>query len=414
MRMALVVIAVAVSLASCGSGSRPVTHVARAAAIGEASGAAASLATRLASAPCVRRARPVASLPTIDARTAFVSLAPKPFGAVTTADGKSTFVSLSGSPSRLAVMAGGSFPPRLVHLLRLPMAGVQGLALTPDGHYLLAAAGNGATILDVAGGEQGAAVIDARLADPAVAPQAGGAIQVVPSPDGRYAFVTLEFAGKIAVFDLRAALRGAAGLVGTITLGTSPIGMAISPDGRWLYAASEVARGLVPAAPADGAVTVIDLRRAERDPAGSIVASASAGCAPLRLTVSADGRVVWLSARDSDAVLAFSASRLRTEPSRAVLAAVRVGAAPVGMALVGQGRRLVVADSDQFNARGGAAGLVVIDPARALAGSPALLGEIPTGRFPREVSVQRKGETMLVTNYGSGQLEAIAVGGLAG
>jgi hypothetical protein len=100
MRMALVAIGVAVSLASCGSGSRPVTHGGRATANGETSGAATSLATRLASAPCVRTAGPAASAPTIDARTAFVSvgypfrfgwtgptfvsLAPKPFGVVTT------------------------------------------------------------------------------------------------------------------------------------------------------------------------------------------------------------------------------------------------------------------------------------------------------------------------------------------
>ena len=207
---------------------------------------------------------------------------------------------------------------------------------------------------------------------------------------------------------------GGSGFVGTIKLGTSPIGMAISPDGRTLYAASEVARGLVPTAPADGAVTMIDLGRAERDPAGSIVASASAGCAPLRLTVSADGRVVWVSVRDSDAVLAFSASRLRTAPRQAALAAVRVGAAPVGLALVDGERRLIVADSDQFNVKGGTAGLDVIDPAHALAGSPALVGAISSGRFPRELSLEPDGKTVLATNYGSGQLEAVAVRGLAG
>ena len=285
---------------------------------------------------------------------------------VPSADGMWTFVSISGSPSRLAVLAGGSFPPRLVHFLRLPVPGAQGMALTPDGRYLLAATGNGAAVLDVRRAEQGSAVTDARLTDPTVPSRTGGAIQVVPSRDGRYVFVTLEFAGEIAVFDLRAALRGGKGFVGTIRLGTSPIGMAISPDGRWLYVASEVARGLVPTASADGAVTVIDVRGAERDPAGSIVASASAGCAPLRLTVSADGRVVWVSVRDSNAVLAFSASRLRSDPRHAALAAVRVGAAPVGLALVDDDRRLIVADSDQFNVNGTAAGLAVIDPAHAL------------------------------------------------
>jgi len=414
MRKVVAIVVVAVLLASCGSGS---TSSSRTVTRGEGSAAgsgALSVAARLASASCVRRAEPAANSPAVDTRIAFVSVPPRPFTAVTTVDKKWTFASLSGPPSRLAVMTPASFQPRLVHLLNLPVAGVQGMALTPDGHHLLAAAGNGAAVLDVGRAEQGTAVLDARLADPTVPSGTGGAIQVVPSPDGRYAFVTLESAGEIAVFDLRGALHGGDGFVGTIRLGTSPIGMAISPDGRWLYAASEVARGLVPTAPADGAVTVIDLRRAERDPAGSIVASASAGCAPLRLAVSADGRVVWVSARDSDAVLAFSANRLRTAPRQAALAAVRVGAAPVSVAPVDQGRRLIVADSDQFNVTDGTPGLAVIDPARALAGSSALLGVIPSGRFPRELSVEPGGETVLVTNYGSGQIEAVAVKGLAG
>lgn len=408
------IIVTAVLLSGCGSGyassSRTATHRTG----GATGGAAPSLAGRLASASCARRVKPVASSPVVHTRIAFVSLPPRPFSAVPSADGMWTFVSISGSPSRLAVLAGGRFPPRLVHLLRLPVPDAQGMALTPDGRYLLAATGNGAAVLDVRRAEQGSAVIDARLTDPTVPSRTGGAIQVVPSPDGRYVFVTLEFAAEIAVFDLRAALRGGKGFVGTIRLGTSPIGMAISPDGRWLYAASEVARGLVSMASADGAVTVIDVRGAERDPAGSIVASASAGCAPLRLTVSADGRVVWVSVRDSNAVLAFSASRLRSDPRHAALAAVRVGAARVGLALVDDDRRLIVADSDQFNVNSTAAGLAVIDPAHALTGSPALIGEIRSGRFPRELSLEPDGDTMLATNYGSGQLEAVAVRGLAG
>ena len=240
MRKVSASIVLAVLLASCGSGSTSSPRRVSRGAGGAAGSAAASVAARLASAPCDRRAQPVANAPTIHTPIAFVSVPPRPFSAVTTVDAKWTFLSLSGSPSRLALMAGGSFPPRLVHLLDLPLAGVQGLALTPDGRYLLAAGGSGAAVFDVTRAERGSATIDARLVDPTVRSGRGGAIQVVPSLDGRYAFVTLEFAGKLAVFDLRAALRGAGGFAGTIRLGTSPIGMAISPDGRWLYAASEV------------------------------------------------------------------------------------------------------------------------------------------------------------------------------
>ncbi len=59
----------------------------------------------------------------------------------------------------------------------------------------------------------------------------GGAFEVAGSADGRFVFVSLEHAGKVAAFDLRTALGegfGAGSLVGTIALGTAPVGLAKS------------------------------------------------------------------------------------------------------------------------------------------------------------------------------------------
>jgi hypothetical protein len=50
-----------------------------------------------------------------------------------------------------------------------------------------------------------------------------------------------------------------------------------------------------------GTLTVINLRRADIDPAGSVVSTVVAGCGPVRVSTSADGRVVWVTARVSDA-----------------------------------------------------------------------------------------------------------------
>lgn len=66
------------------------------------------------------------------------------------------------------------------------------------------------------------------------------------SPDDRFAFVSLEGAGAIAVFHLRGAVAGGSGVgrfLGTIPLGIAPLGVAILPDGRWIYATSELTRG---------------------------------------------------------------------------------------------------------------------------------------------------------------------------
>jgi DNA-binding beta-propeller fold protein YncE len=95
----------------------------------------------------------------------------------------------------------------------------------------------------------------------------GGAIEVAASPDGRFAFVTLEDSQQAAVFNPGAAVSrgfGPADYVGSIPLELAPVGVTVSPDGRWLYATSEVAsRGTGTGAPGGassaGTLTVIDL-----------------------------------------------------------------------------------------------------------------------------------------------------------
>jgi DNA-binding beta-propeller fold protein YncE len=253
---------------------------------------------------------------------------------------------------------------------------------------------------------------------------------VAVSPDGRFAFVSLEDADQIAVFNLGQALTrgfGASDFVGTIPVGVAPVGLAVSPDGRWLYATSEAAPGAPPAGGTqpsprtqpsggplggEGSLTVINLRRAETDPAGSVVSVVEAGCSPVRVITSADGGVVWVTARESDRLLGFSAARLVTDPARSLLASVPVGEAPVGLALVDDGTRIVVGDSNRFQASGASSSLALVSVPAALAGRPALLGYLAAGGFPREMALEPGGRTLLVANFTSQQLEAVGVAGL--
>jgi hypothetical protein len=76
------------------------------------------------------------------------------------------------------------------------------------------------------------------------------------------------------------------------------------------------------------------------------------------------------------------------------------------------GVRQVFADSNRFAARGAHSGLTVVSAAAALAGRPSILGTIPIGSFPREMPLEPNGDTLLVGNFGSDQLEAVAVGHL--
>jgi DNA-binding beta-propeller fold protein YncE len=342
--------------------------------------------------------------PELTGDTTRVAVPLNPFGVVATRDGRMAFVSLTGEDSVGLFRA--TSHPSLVR--QIDGAGaVFGEALTPDGKYLLAADGGaGAWVIDVAAAEKGSS--RAVLGDMTEG-NGTGAIGVAVSPDGHYAFVTLEDAGQIAVFNLRQALAGgfgAAGYVGSILVGLTPTDVTFSPDGQWAYATSEG-----PALNVPGTLDVISVRRAETNPAGAVVASVPAGCNPVRVITSGSGAVVWVSARASDAVLAFSATGLQANPAHALLADVGVGEAPVGLALVRNDTLMIVADSDRFDVRGAAASLAVVDVPAALAGRPALLGYLPAGQFPREMAAAG-GRTLLVTDFSSSQLESVDIAGL--
>jgi DNA-binding beta-propeller fold protein YncE len=355
-----------------------------------------SLGHHLGGTTCTTSRAETNQLPQV--RRAMVNVTTQPFGVVTTADGKWSFVS---SASGIDVLNDRSFPPRFDHQLSVPVAPV-GEALTPDGRYLLAAGGQGAVVID-------AAAAEADASDAVVGSLTGGgqgAIDVAVSPDSRFAFVTQEGSADLAVFNLANALAqgfGPRDFVGSVPLGIAPVGVAVSPDGRLLYATSEAQRGARSAGV--GTLSVIDLAKAESDPQRSVVSTVTAGCSPVRVVVSRDGKTVWVTARGSNALLAFSASSLVSDPGHAEVAQVKVGEAPVGLALVNNDTRVVVADSNRFGAPGTSSDLSVADTDAALHGRPAVLGTIPAGSFPREMAVN--GNTLLVTNYDAGQVEAI-------
>jgi DNA-binding beta-propeller fold protein YncE len=224
-------------------------------------------------------------------------------------------------------------------------------------------------------------------------------------------FVTFEKTGQLAVFALSAADGRITGhLVGTVALGVAPVGVAVSPDGRWLYVTSQSGAPGATGATA-GTLSVLDVTRAGTDPAHAVVATIEAGCGPVRVAVSADGATVWVSARGSNAVISFRADKLRTDPAHAVAATVAVGAEPVGLAVAGRDRWVVVADSNR-SSTAAAADLAIIDAQAALAHQAALRGYVPAGRFPRDMAVLPGRDALVVTNYGSGQVEVVDLSGL--
>jgi 6-phosphogluconolactonase (cycloisomerase 2 family) len=80
---------------------------------------------------------------------------------------------------------------------------------------------------------------------------------------------------------------------------------------------------------------------------------------------------------------------------------------PLGLTMVDHGTRIVIADSDRGKPPGGASNLAVVNVQDALAHRPALLGYLASGQQPRQFALLPGGGTLLVTNTGSQQLQAV-------
>jgi DNA-binding beta-propeller fold protein YncE/tRNA A-37 threonylcarbamoyl transferase component Bud32 len=293
-------------------------------------------------------------------------------------------------------------------LRTIPLAGgPQGEALTPDGRYLLVAAGSGMTVFRASAIEHGPAGPVGSLTVP------GGqhAVEVAVSPSGAFAFLSLQNSHQVAVFNLHRALAagfGPADLVGTIRFGKDPIGIAVAPGGKYLYVASGLARPASTSGP--GTLTVVDVAKAETRPASSVVKTINAGCGPDRMAFSPDGRYLWLTSGGGNAVLAYSAAALVTDPRHALVAKVALGELPLGMAFIHQGAQLVVADSNRDQLASAMSSLAVVDVRKALAGQPgALLGLVKSGLTPRQFALTPDGATLLVTNTESGDVQVLRV-----
>ena len=152
---------------------------------------------------------------------------------------------------------------------------------------------------------------------------------------------------------------------------------------------------------------------AEVSPKTAFVSSAKAGCSPSQVLTSADGSTVWVTARDSNALVGFSAAKLPADSKHALVAVVAVGRSPVGEVLVNGGQDIVTLDVSGFVPGGG--NLAVVSSARALSGDQALLRLVKTPLLPRQASVELTSSAayLLVSFNQSRELQAINTAGLS-
>jgi len=267
-----------------------------------------------------------------------------------------------------------------------------------------------------------------------------GTQEVEITPDGKYAFVSNEYGvvpgtiteGNIGVvqlaYDSNGNVTTASTLLGQISTGGNAIaGMTLSPDGNRLYVTSEVAAASTSASGGsnpvlarsgcvqqaggasniNGLLTVINVAKAESVPGSSaIAATVDAGCSPVRMSESQDNSTLWVAVRGDNRVLAFSTGMLELNANNALLGyADTGGTAPVGIRLFHGDHLLAVANSNRFGA--GASANATILSVAAIA-SDSVVETIPTGLFPREVSIGPDGSTLYLTNYDSDSLQVIS------
>jgi hypothetical protein len=319
----------------------------------------------------------------------------RPFDVVPDPSGRWAFASLpstTGTPA-LAVLRRDGGRLRLARVVDLE-PGLQPLGLhVTVGGRLLVAAGAALISIHIDRLVRGGALEVRRLA------RGAGLIGVASTRDGRGVFATDESRGELVAVRVTADARH----VTRVPLAQGPVGLALSADERHVFVASEF--------DADwrdiGVLSVVDAQRALDGAAGAVRASTPAGCHPVRVIHDAARDVVWVSARESDAVLAYDAAELVERPSRSLLATVPVGPAPVDMALTADGRSLVVADSHRFSGGATRGSLSLVDVRAALAGRDGSVAAVRLGRFPRALAVTPDASQLLVANFGSRSIQSI-------
>lgn len=360
----------------------------------------------------------------------FASLPGHPFGSAITKDGCHLFVSIPGKRTKvngIAMLQRSGGKVEMEKIFTLEDRPTQ-MILTHDEKLLIVAAFSAIVFLDV---DKMIAREDKPVLGVIHEGEEAGSIAVDVTGDDRFLFVSEEQAESITVIDLQQARSQGFtnhAIVGRISVPPGPTALVFSPEDKLLYSTSEIGpnqsgwpadcvpegeAGGAPTVP-QGAITVIDVKRAVSHPDKSVIATLPAGCSPVRIAISSDGRYVYVTARNSNAMLAFDAAKLATNSRESLLAEVPVGPAPVPIAVTDAGRKILVGNSNRFaGGKSDTQDITIIDVGKLAQGRTAVLGTIPAGGFPRAFTQSQDGRALFVSNFKTDSLEIIDVARIA-
>ncbi len=258
-------------------------------------------------------------------------------------------------------------------IARLPVARCwNGIAWAPDGRRIYVAGGMANPLNDVYvfelryGQWQQAHGIMLSESAPPKRCVAGLAL----SPDGRRLYALNNSDEKLYVIDTE---NGTG--VASVNVGDHPVVCRITPDGRTLYVAAW----------GDGSVRVVDLS----NPASpSVTGTIPTGAHPNDLALSSDGRL-FVSCGNSDEVTCIDTTTGKVTDSvkTAISAKAPPGSTPNALALAPDGRTLYVANADNND-------VCVVDLSHK--GRCHVTGFVPTGWYPTAVAVAPDGKKLML------------------
>jgi DNA-binding beta-propeller fold protein YncE len=288
-----------------------------------------------------------------------------------------------------------------------------GVAITSDGKLLVVADDAYVAFLRTADAVAGRPALAGaiKLSSGDIEDDDAGASFASVAPDGNFAFVSDEQTAAVTVIDLKKAAAdnySREAVVGQIDVGNAPITTAFSRDGRTMYVTSEVARrkygfpiscreegsqsDAKPVLP-PGVVFTVDVAKAETQPSTSILGMAPADCATVRLSLSPDGRVAWVTNRGSNTLTALDPSAIGPSNGPARLASISVGSNPVPVLATSDGRYVLVGNTNRFGPGGAAQGTISVIDVR----EHRTVASLRAGVFPREFD-RGVGTTVFLSN----------------
>jgi DNA-binding beta-propeller fold protein YncE len=215
--------------------------------------------------------------------------------------------------------------------------------------------------------------------------------------------------------EARRSAFGTLRVIGKIPTGEGPSDIVASPDGRRFFATAQIADtawhwpnacrppGEPVTSPPNhsrGVIYVIDAARAAVDPSHSVGGTVAAGCDPVRLGLSPTGDRAYVTANRDNALLIFDTARLTADSAHALVGTVATRRGPVGVAVLDGGRRIAVANASRFGPYAGDSEVVMLIDASAIArGRDAVIGTVPSGGGPVDLTLSRDGSTLLVPNF---------------